>query len=182
MVQPLAVTRAPRILGILSIVFASIVLFGSFFSSLGLLVPALLKHAPPPTSDKDAAAMAMLSHLYTAMGVVGLILLVMSIALLVIGIGELRYRRWAAVWSVRWGVVALGATIVMAILTSTMFGSGFFEGLATANPNADAAAARTAGRFIGIVYGAMCVLFYAPYPILLMVFFSRPHVRAAMTT
>jgi len=33
---------------------------------------------------------------------------------------------------------------------------------------------------IGIVYGAMMVLFYSPYPILMLVYFSRERVRAAM--
>ena len=58
----------------------------------------------------------MLSSMYLGMGAISAILSVMSALLIALGIGQLRYRAWAAVWSVRWGVVALGAVVVMAIL------------------------------------------------------------------
>ncbi|MDB4965815.1 MAG: hypothetical protein JWN44_1504 [Myxococcales bacterium] len=181
MVQPVVgVTRAPRTLGILSIIFASIVLFGSLFGVLGLLVPLMLRHAPPGRAA-DRQALEMLSHMYLVMGAMSAILLVMSSTLLALGIGQLRYRAWAAVWTVRWSVVALGCVVVMAILMSRMFSSGtFFSALAQTNPEA-AAGAKQVGTLFGAVYAGMMVFFYSPYPILLIAFFTRPRVRAAMS-
>jgi len=112
------VTAVPRTFGILSLVFSSIVLVGSLFGLIGLIVPVALKHAPP-SRPEDAQAMAMLSTMYLGMGLISAILTVMSSLLLALGIGQLRYRKWAAVWSVRWAIVALGSLVIMAILLTT---------------------------------------------------------------
>ena len=172
------VTAAPRTFGILSIVFSSLVLVGSLFGLVGLIVPVALKHAPP-TRPEDAQALAMLSSMYTCMGVISAILTVMSSALLALGIGQLRYRKWAAVWSVRWSIVALGALVVMAILMTTMMRSTF-SGIGELSQSPNPEAAQQVGSMIGIVYAAMMVLFYSPYPILMLVYFSRERIRAAM--
>jgi hypothetical protein len=174
------VTTVPRTFGILSIVFSSIVLVGSLFGLLGLIVPVALKHAPPSTRPEDAQAMALVSSMYMGMGLISAILTVMSSLLLALGIGQLRYRQWAAVWSVRWAVVALGALVIMAILMTTMMRSTLGSvGAMGAMPNQQAA--QQVGSMIGIVYASMMVLFYSPYPILMLVYFSRDRVRAAMS-
>ncbi len=180
MQQNMGVTAAPRTFGILSLVFASLVLVGSLFGLLGLLVPMLAAHAPPPARPEDAQALKMLSTMYLGMGLISAILSVMSALLIALGIGQLRYRKWAAVWSVRWAIVALGAVVVMAILMTTTMRStvGSIASVAQA-PNAGAA--RQVGTAFGAVYATMIVLFYSPYPILLLVYFSRDRVRAAMT-
>jgi hypothetical protein len=143
-------------------------------------VPVLLKHAPP-SNVADEQAMRVLSNMYLGMGAISAILTVMSALLIALGIGQLRQRAWAAVWSVRWGVVALGAVVVMAMVTATTFGHAIGDVATLGSGVTDASAARTAGTMFGAVYAAMIVFFYAPYPILLIVFFSRPRVRAAMT-
>lgn len=173
------VTAVPRTFGILSIVFSSIVLVGSLFGLVGLIIPVALKHAPPPTRPEDAQAMAMLSAMYLGMGLISAVLTVMSGSLLALGIGQMRYRKWAGVWSVRWGIVALGAVVVMAILMTTTMGSTFGS-IFSMSPSGNAKAAKDVGNMIGIVYAAMMVLFYSPYPILMLVYFSRARVRAAM--
>ena len=174
------VTAVPRTFGILSIVFSSLVLVSSLFGLVGLIVPVLLKHAPPPKSPDDAAAMTMLSSMYLGMGLISAILSVLSALLLALGIGQLRYRKWAALWSPRWAIVALGALVVMAILvTKTM--STSFGGITSMGELHNAQAGRAVGSMIGGVYAAMMVVFYSPYPILLIVYFSRDRVRAAMT-
>jgi hypothetical protein len=180
--QPVSVgvTRVPRTLGILSIVFASIVLFSSLFGVVGLVVPVLLRHAPPSGGAAERQTLEMMSRMYLMMGLVSAILMVMSAALLALGIGQLRYRAWAAVWTVRWAIVALGCVIVMAILVSQMFTGGFFQMLAAKSPDA-AVGARQVERMFGAVYAAMIIVFYSPYPILLAAFFSRARVRAAMS-
>jgi hypothetical protein len=176
----MGVTTVPRTFGILSIVFASLVLVGSLFGLLGLLVPMFAAHAPPPTRPEDAQALQLVSTMYLGIGVISAILSVMSALLIALGIGQLRYRRWAAVWSVRWGVVALGAVVVMAILMTTTMRStiGSIGGL---TGSGNAGAARQVGTAFGAVYAAMMVLCYSPYPILLLAYFSRARVRAAMS-
>jgi hypothetical protein len=179
--QPvMGVTRVPRTFGILSIVFASMVLFSSLFGVIGLVVPVMLRHAPPSGGAAEQQALEMMSRMYLMMGWVSAILLVMSATLLALGIGQLRYRAWAAVWTVRWGIVALGCVVVMAILMSRMFSGGFFDMLAQKSPDA-AVGARQVERMFGAIYAGMTVLFYSPYPILLIAFFSRARVRAAMS-
>jgi hypothetical protein len=122
----------------------------------------------------------MVSAMYLGMGIIGTILAVMSSLLLALGIGQLKYRRWAAVWSVRWAIVALGSIVVMAIiLTSTA--SSVAGDVASAANATNGAAARQVGTAFGAIYAAMLVLLYSPYPILMLVYFSRERVRAAMT-
>ena len=176
--NPGGVTAVPRTFGILSIVFSSLVLVGSLFGLLGLIVPVALKHAPP-SRPEDAEALRLVSNMYLGMGLVSAILSVMSAVLLALGIGQLRYRKWSAVWSVRWSVVALGAVVVMAILmTRTM--SSTFGSITSMGELHNAQAGRAVGSMIGLVYASMMVLFYSPYPILMLVYFSRERVRAAM--
>jgi hypothetical protein len=183
MPQDMGPSRAPRIFGILSIVFASLVLLGGLFGLLGLIVPVMVAHAPPPRSPEDARAMEFISRMYLGMGLISAILSVMSALLLALGIGQMRYRKWAATWSVRWGVAGVGCVVVMAILCATTFGRSLAD-VVQLGGDAQAVApvaARQVGTAFGAIYAAMIVFFYAPYPILLMVFFSRPRVRAVMT-
>ncbi|MGZ3426216.1 MAG: hypothetical protein ACXVCV_06165, partial [Polyangia bacterium] len=65
------------------------------------------------------------------------------------------------------------------ILTSTA--SAVAGDVASAANATNAPAARQVGTAFGAVYAAMLVLFYSPYPILLLVYFSRDRIRAAMT-
>ena len=182
MAQPVGVTTAPRTFGILSIVFASLVLVGSLFGVLGLLVPLLVSHAPPPTRPEEAQALKLVSTMYLGIGAVSAILTVMSSFLIALGIGQLRYRKWAAIWSPRWGIVALGALVIMAILMTTTMRSSFGGILAAGgNDAAMTGPGRQVGTALGAVYAGMMVVFYAPYPILLIAYFSRERVRAAMT-
>jgi hypothetical protein len=182
MPQDMGPTRAPRTFGILSIVFASLVLLSSLFGLLGLIVPIMAAHAPPPRTPEDAHVLAFVTRMYLGMGIISAILSVMSALLLALGIGQLRYRKWACTWSVRWGIVGIGAVVVMAILCATTFGQSLGDAMQMGGtqPFAPGAAKQVGGVF-GAIYAAMIVVFYAPYPILLVVFFSRPRVRAAMT-
>jgi hypothetical protein len=78
-------------------------------------------------------------------------------------------------------VVALGALVVMAILMTTTMRSTFGDIVNASGSSAAPMAGRQVGTAIGAVYAVMMVLFYAPYPILMLVYFSRERIRAAMT-
>jgi hypothetical protein len=181
MAQPTGVTGVPRTFGTLSIIFASIVLAGSLFGMVGLIVPALVAHAPPSGRPGDAEALHAISTMYLGMGLISTIFAAMSAWLLALGIGQLRYRTWAAVWTPRWGIVALGSIVVMAILMTTTF-SSLLGGISSMQGGEHPEAGKQVGTMLGLVYASMMVLFYSPYPILLMVYFSRERVRSAMTT
>lgn len=180
MQTPGIATRAPRTIGVLSITFAAIVLFFSLFGMLSFLVPTMVRSAPA-TRPEDAAALAAMSGTYTAAGLMSAMLAVMSALLLALGIGQLRYRKWAAVWSVRWAVVALGCVALMAIWMVRMPGQMMHAIAANAPSGPPPEAAGAVGTIMGVVYAAMMVFFYAPYPIVLLVMFTRPRLRAAMT-
>jgi hypothetical protein len=178
MAQP-TVTSAPKTFGLLSIIFSSLVLASSLFGTFGLFVPALLARAPTQNTS-DAETLHALSGIYFTMGICSCIFLVMSALLLTLGIGQMRYRQWAAVWTPRWGIAALGALAVMATLMISMGRSTGAE-MATVAQTGNTAAAQNVGSAVGGIYAVMMVLFYAPYPIVLLVAFTRARIRAAMT-
>jgi hypothetical protein len=115
------------------------------------------------------------------------ILLTLSVALLVIGIGQLTYRRWAGSLSITWGAVALlGLTAMIALsqLVVVPAKEQLFEALARAAPagSLDATIQRSVGSMMsGSLMTVLMVIFYAPYPLLLLLFFARARVRASLT-
>lgn len=117
--------------------------------------PARPLPAPPaparPSETRSSAPIVLAA-------VVGLAFLVLTPALLVIGIGQVRYRRWAVKPTIVWAVLALAS---MACLLAW--------GVLARDPGA-----RPTLTMIP------SVVFLAPYPILLLVFFTRPRTIASM--
>src|SRR5437868_6500185 len=105
-VQPHERSSAPKVFGVLSIIFASLMLFGS---ALGLLATAAtsaienvgsISSPDAETSEQLNGMMRPMAKVYRGVGIQSLILFVMSALLLAIGIGQLRFRAWACRWSV----------------------------------------------------------------------------------
>jgi hypothetical protein len=183
------VTSVPKVFGILSIIFASLTLLWGLLTSFMVIIPwaigGLEKGFPDKPADADLI-LHSLKQVYGGMGVIGLVLTVMSALLLTIGIGQIRYKRWARPWSVYWGQAALLSIIAMIAISLMVIGPGYrdmfnaaaLQGAAKgghAPPDMGAFAAVFGGTFSG-----MFVFFYAPYPILLLAFFTREKVRDAM--
>ena len=96
--NPSELSSAPKTFGVLSIVFSSIVLLWSLPSTLMLMVPFIASKAGNLTGKNgfgDAAMVSSLKLVYGGIGFIGLLLAIMSGLLLAIGIGQVRYRRWA---------------------------------------------------------------------------------------
>lgn len=188
------VSSAPKVFGVLSIVFASLVLlFGLMQSCSGLVASAVPKIAEKASQGADGVKNAQmkdgLQHMatvYTGMGIQGLILVVMSSLLLAIGIGQIRYRRWAGRWTLYWswaGFLAVGIMVAISFLVIGPAYEAFFEAMSKSSPTGAMPAAFTGSMstIIGGTTGVLTLIFYAPYPILLLIFFSRAHVRGVMT-
>lgn len=162
---------SPRVLGILSIVFGAIViafsLFGLVSNASGLGVGALRGH--------EAALAHYMERLQPMATIMGVLMLAMSGALLWIGIGQRAYRRWARSASLVWGAVALVVLAAQFYWQITAAGPALTEfmtdlGLST----------RVVGSGLGQSMGFVTLFFYLPYPIILLVFFRRPSIVAAM--
>jgi hypothetical protein len=190
--QPHERSGAPKVFGVLSIIFASITLLGS---SIGLLLTAASSAVKSmggmvPDPNKAAELNAMMNPLakvYQGLGLQSLILFVMSALLLAIGIGQLRYRAWARRWSVYWGaagLVCVGLLVVISVFIISPAYGEMFEALSRVKPaEGQPATPEMSGlsSMFGGTFAVLSVVFYAPYPAMMLLFFTRDHVRASMT-
>jgi hypothetical protein len=103
----------------------------------------------------------------------------MSVWLICLGVGQRRYRAWAARQSVIWGVVGLVFLVGVVVTYLTVIGpaaqrmmdevmrhSGMMKGFGSIM------------RWAGI----SGIVFYVPYPIILIVVFRKPAIVSAMNT
>ena len=183
-------TGVPKVFGTLSIIFASIVLlFGLLSSCTGFLAGSFSRFGDMAPQGKNTEqmreALGHMGTIYLAIGIQGIILTAMSSLLLAIGVGQVRYRRWAGAWSVYWGGLALVALAGMVAMSFFLIGPAyqkFFESIARASPTGALPSGLTGSMstIFGGSSSVMTIFFYAPYPILLLIYFTREHVRAAM--
>lgn len=95
---------------------------------------------------------------------------VLAVILLALGIGLLMKKPWARSNAVNFGYVQIVLVIIGAIVTAI----GFWGGSRSSDSTAQAMAI---GGMVGAVMGA---LFGSIYPILTIIFMSRPNVKAAL--
>lgn len=172
-------TVIPRVFGVLSIVFSSVVIF---ILALGIVVGFIahrMKSKAPdqvsapakgpvkivaevqgnaPAQAKTAKRVSAARPLQEAAGVViGVAWLLGTPLLLLIGVGQLRYKRWARFASLAWsGAVLLALTAVVALVA-----------LSSAKQD----------ELIALLF---LNVFSSAYPMLLLIFFTRPRVALAM--
>jgi hypothetical protein len=162
---------APGTLGILSIIFGSLITFTSLLGIAGKQLGAAIQ-----ATERSRDAFEQFSS-ETHGWSVGLACLMgaMSIALLFIGIGQRGYKRWAARASVTWGAVALVVLVAQAVIQFTVMMPAMEHFMASLPNPADMPIGpmMKVSAFIGL-------LFYTPYPIILIVCFRKPHIVAAM--
>ena len=156
MMAPAPQTKAPKVFGILHIVFGVICGgcsgFG-VFANLGAL--ALV-------SDD-------LKSYFLVMSIISGLLIFMYIFLLVGGIGLLMSRTWGRTLSLVYGVVAILLNIVN-LLLQTVF-------VPASLSTSTGSEAEAIGRGIGMMI-AMVVMFI--YPIIVLIFMSKANVKAAL--
>lgn len=157
---------------------------GLFMGLLPFFLEGLARHAQKP---EDLAILGALKAIYGGLGVISAIMSVMSGFLLAVGIGQIRYRAWARRWSVYWSIAALISLVVAVGIHLGVVGPGYHEMFDAmtrlpaqqGRPPVDLSAL---SWLVGGVFAVSWVLFYAPYPILMLIFFTRARVRAAMLT
>ena len=186
-------SAAPKVFGILSIIFASIVLLSSALGLLATAASSAVKNMGSMVPDADkaaevAAVMGPMAKVYQGIGLLSLIMFVMSALLLAIGIGQVRYRAWAQRWSVYWGGAGLVCVVLMVAISMLIVSPAYaemFDSLSRLKPAGGEAAVGASMGGLGSIFGGtfaiMTVVFYAPYPALMLLFFTRDHVRASMT-
>jgi hypothetical protein len=121
--------------------------------------PSATTEAPSAADDTSAASQREAPE--TPAGVAICLVLGLvggNIALLILGIGQVRYRRWAARGTVIWSIVAPGLLVAAMVWNIAGPASTLAEGLAL----------------------LPAIIMLLPYPILLLVFFTRPRVLASM--
>ena len=131
------------------------------------------------------AVMQPMGKVFRGIGLQSLILFVMSALLLAIGVGQLRFRAWAGRWSVYWGVaglVCVGLLVAISLLIISPAYGELFESAARLKPQTDGQTALGGLTSVfGGTFAVLSVIVYAPYPALMLLFFTRGRVRASMT-
>jgi hypothetical protein len=182
---------APKVFGVLSIIFSSVVLLGSALGLLGTLASSALAGAGNMVPDADKAAelnamLAPMARVYQGLGLESLILFLMSVLLLAIGIGQLRYRAWARRWSVYWAVAGLACVVLLVVISMVIVSPAYADLLDALSrikpPNGEQMPQLGAlSGMVGGVFAVIAIILYTPYPALMLLFFTREHVRASMT-
>ncbi len=184
-------SRAPKVLGVLSHLFARLTILtgglscgtGAAFSSTARL--STLMNQGINRGRFSESYLNAIAGLYKMVAVHGAFMFLMSIMLLVIGIGQLRYKRWARRWTLGWSwaglVLLVGYTVYatfftgtsMTTLTDEVYGKNMSQAMY-------APLGGMAGKMMGGSLGFSSLIFYAPYPIALLIFFSGKKLKAAM--
>jgi len=175
------VVRAPRVMGVFSMVFAIIaIVLAAIFLYLYSAIdgdddePA----AATATGDEDPinAEIRLLSEAFvleiTLLRASTIALLLMSIALIVISFGQRRYRRWARRASVGWG--AAGLLLLAAAIAYSY---------AVVQPAWDAALSgpfSSGGESSPGWSGVLKYVLFIPYPIAMILVFAGARVGRAM--
>jgi hypothetical protein len=88
-----------------------------------------------------------------------------SFLLLIVGIGLLKLKKWARIWTLGYGWFAIAWGIVGMVVNLALAISGGFG-------NTPEAIGSAIGGFCGGIIGLV-------YPILLIIFMSKPHIKSA---
>jgi hypothetical protein len=191
-IPPQKVPSAPKVFGVLSIVFASLTLISALASGC---MQAASKgdrsmSAMVSLNSKDPAATAAAWEKYmsatrSAMVIQTVTLIVMSVALLILGIGQVRYSRWAGLGTIYWGIVGL-ISLVGIVLVGRMIthpaAREFFDVVShNSRTSLEASLNNMMGSWLSGPWSMVLTgILYAPYPLLLLIFFGRREVREAM--
>lgn len=183
----------PRVFGILSIIFSCLVFVMVLLKSLSMvtytpqLEGAVYGQDIGDTKATQQALVAFYEATRVPKAVTAGSYAIMSLVLFLIGLGQLRYRPWALRWTWIWsaaGLVVLFATGWIEI--------GWIQPKALELQAALAAAAKGGGQqaqMMAMVAGIMTgsttlallkMALYLPYPIILLIYFTRARVKASL--
>lgn len=172
---PPAPTAAPYVFGILSIVFGGLLILSSLWSLVSAVSTAAL--GPVFASLLPTAAMppdVMLTWAICTAATAGLMLL-MSIALLVSGIGLVKKRAWGRTWSFVWSIASFPVLVVRLVIWHAGVEPATAKAVAAIVPMGAALQGR---HFLGFE-DVWCVCL-SVYPILLLTMVPRRDATAGV--
>jgi hypothetical protein len=185
-------SSAPRVFGVLSIVFGSVVFLMSLGSGcMNAVGKGQLGSMAAFGSARPAQVTAAFERFTSAIRVPTLassvVYILMSAVLIVIGIGQLRYARWARVSSVLWGGVALAALAAITAMNFLVVRPAmvaYFEEVQRLSAGGidRMALSWTSSLASNPVMLILSIIFYAPYPLLMLFVFASRRVRDAMSS
>ena len=162
MQRPQAVT----VFGVLNIVFGAMALLCSPISLLGLFLP-VQAHNPMSRILHDNATYRSFTVLAAVVGMVA------GAVLIAAGIGLLKLKPWARLTSIGYGIFAIVFGIV------GLFVNWFFVFAPLLQEVKDNAGSQAIGAIAGMAGGMIGGCLGQVYPILLLIFMTRPKIRAA---
>ncbi len=170
--------QGPQSFGTLSIVFGSLVLLWTL-AQLGLAATSTGEVDPAIVDPAARELVARAQHFGLLQP---LLLAPASAALIWVGSGQRGYRRWALRASLGWaaaGLGVLGILVVHALAIQMPLAREVIELSLPSGPEAEATRAIALGTAWAVV--ALEILPFLPYPLVLLWYFRREDVRAAMT-
>jgi hypothetical protein len=176
--------KTPTTLGVLAMVFGGIVavqsLVGLVFSNLGAsFMNEMATHAPPPKPGQPdpqqlfGQMQELQRQLQPYNDGLAMAKLVFSLALVVIGYGLYKRRRWGRSGAIAWGALALVELAAEALVRIGYIQprlAAVMREVLSQSPNPAMANLVSTFGSVGTVFG---ILFYAPFPLVLMVLCAR---------
>ena len=159
-------SSSPRTLGTLSMVFGGIV---AAFSLLNLVAGNAFANMVDHSHIRKESWERYMSDIHGASMAMAAVMLVMSASLFYIGMGQRGYQRWATRASVWWGIAAivvLAAQLVVNLSVVVPAMDRLLDGMANQRLRDTMGAGMKVGVFGGL-------LFYLPYPIVMIVAFRK---------
>ena len=199
-----AISGAPKACGVLSIIFASIVLLSALGGACGgfagaSLLPNMEFEVGGAKLSLDEARMApeqvevlnlVKDHfggIYRMVGIISVAFAVMSAWLLALGIGQVGYRRWARGQTVLWGWAALAVIVGVVVYFTAVIGPASTRILDVASKLSHDMHNLPAhidfdgfASAVGFTTGIFMAFIFAPYPIVLLAIFSGQRAKTAM--
>lgn len=177
----------PLVFGVLSIIFGSLMLLGTLVAVFMTMAMQTEQGTVAAYGDVDAArvklraAAARRRHEETRGSAVTstVVFSVMSLALIVIGVGQTKYRPWARRWSLVWAALALASLLVVVYQQVAILGPAQ-ERFNLAMRELQPASATASWLGAGTTTLVATLIVDLPYPLLLLWYFRRPQVRVAM--
>ena len=145
-------SRVPLVCGILSITFSGVFLVPLLIGVGGAVyyTTARPPAEAPATQPAKPSARTREPLSDSAAAVLGLAVVLLTPALLVLGIGQVRYKRWTSIGTKVWAALALLSLAATVLLSSA-----------------------PADRAMSLVRAGPLIMFMAPYPIVLLSLYSR---------
>ena len=160
--------KSLRVLAILNLVFGGFGIFGAI-SSYAITHAPIMANNPAVKVMNDQPGYAKWMLISIPLSLIGALMLLTS------GIGLLKAREWARKLAIGYGIYAIIFTIITTTMSYRFVLAPMFEQSRTAQ---GAEAAGAIGAAIGGIIGSC---FSLVYPIILLIFMTRPRIISACT-